>query len=191
MSALLSTLNRDERWLFDYWWSKRAGGDLPRRQAIEPMEMPRLLPNLQLHARTDDGRLLCRLSGTAIVQAMRVDTTGQYLDAAISNQAYLRRKHLFERVLQTSRPLMYRARMTFLGVDWRLYRRLMLPLSYRGDGADMILSLVQFENEVGAAMPFMGPLIDVLEQHEMSERELEGLRDSDPVRSGKTSCYAG
>jgi len=187
MAGLLSALNQDERWLLRYWSSKRGEGDLPRRQAIEPMEMPRLLPYLQLHARTDDGRLLCRLSGTAIVQAMRVDTTGQYLDQAISNEAYLRRKHLFERVLDSGRPLMYRARMTFLGVDWRLYRRLMLPLSYRGRGADMILSLVQFENEVGAAVPFMGPLIDILDCRQMSEDELGAMHGK---QIDQARCYA-
>lgn len=174
-------LDANERWLLRYWWSKRAGAEAaPRRSAIDPIEMVKLLPNLQIHARTAEGRLLCRLSGTAVVDATHVDTTGRHLDEAISPQAYARRMHLFETVLASGRPLLYRARMAFIGQDWRLYRRFMLPLRYRGEAADMILSLVQFAADRTPVSMARQATIDVIDHRAMSRAELLALDDGAP-----------
>lgn len=168
----LRHIDAAERWLLHYWWSKRIGDAAPRRAAIDPIEMVKLLPNLQIHARTNEGRLLCRLSGTAVVNAMHVDTTGRHLDEAISPEAYASRKRFFDLVLDSGRPLLYRARMTFVGQEWRSYRRFMLPLHYRSATPDMILSLVQFEQASVAEVAAGKVTIDVIDHRGMSDADL-------------------
>lgn len=178
MPTFLSFLNRCETWLVEYWSSKRCDADPPPRRAIDPLEMWQFLPHLQIHALTDDDRLLCRLSGTAVVSATHFDQTGSYLDEVIAADAYGRRKQQFDRCMQIGRPVVYRARIALPRGHGRTYRRLMLPLCYRSPHADMVLSHLVFER-ADAAMPFeASALRDILEYHEMAPDELAGL---DPI----------
>src|SRR5690348_17873717 len=65
-----AALARDEvlSGLLAYWRGKLRGRAMPRRADIDPAEIPRLLPHLQLVERID-GRYRYRLAGTAIVAA--------------------------------------------------------------------------------------------------------------------------
>lgn len=64
-----------------YWRSKAADGELPRKQAIDPVELPpeclRNVIILEHDATRDD--FLYRLSGTAIVDKVGVELTGRYV----------------------------------------------------------------------------------------------------------------
>jgi len=65
---------------FDYWQAKCRGRMMPRRRDIDPTEIPRLLPNLQITELIDGGaRIRYRLTGTAIVNAYSADLTGNIL----------------------------------------------------------------------------------------------------------------
>jgi hypothetical protein len=65
-------------------WLNLAADDLPPRAAIDPVEMPALLPNLMLIALQDHAasfRVYYRLVGTAVAKFSGLDFTGSYLDA--------------------------------------------------------------------------------------------------------------
>jgi hypothetical protein len=188
MAALLPTLNRCERWLVEYWNSKRSDDQAPHRRAIDPLEMWQYLPFLQIHALTESDRLLCRLSGTEVVKATRLDQTGQYLDEVITEAAYARRKQLFDRCLLAGRPLLYRAHVALPGLDWRIYRRLMLPLRYRSERPDMVLSRLEFERGAEPTRLDASSRADILEHHEMGMAELATLAEMPSPPPAKRAC---
>lgn len=187
MPALLAVLNRCERWLVEYWNSKRGDDRPPLRRSIDPLEMWQFLPCLEVHALDDAGRLLCRQSGTEVGKATRIDQTGEYLDEVIAEAAYARRKRLFDRSLAIGRPLLYRAHMPLPGMEWRTYRRLILPLRSRGEQADMALSHLHFERAAGTVVEAL-PHADMLEQHEMDAAEFVLLEQAPSAPSVKRAC---
>jgi hypothetical protein len=64
-----------------YWLSKRADGSLPARAAIDPTEIPRLLPHLVIaEIEAEPIRIRYRLVGTRLVEANGSDFTNRYLD---------------------------------------------------------------------------------------------------------------
>lgn len=68
-----------------YWQVKRGARTMPRRRDINPVEIPRLLPNLQITELVEGGRRIrYRLVGTAIVQAYGAELTGKYFDEVFS-----------------------------------------------------------------------------------------------------------
>jgi len=74
------------RELWIYWDSKRGGSAMPRRSAIAPFEIPKLLPYLAIIERAPDGRFRYRLMGSAIAQAYGFDATGKFLDEVLSSR---------------------------------------------------------------------------------------------------------
>lgn len=68
------------RQLARYWHGKQAGGT-PSRSAIDPLEIPRLLPYLVIaQIERDPLRVRYRLVGTQVVQSHGADFTNRYLD---------------------------------------------------------------------------------------------------------------
>lgn len=69
--------------LYGYWRSIAPQGALPGRQHFDPMDVPDLLSCLWLlDVQRDPFRLRYRLAGTAIVEAIGREVTGQWLDEA-------------------------------------------------------------------------------------------------------------
>ena len=67
--------------LFTLWLGKCTSDRLPGRADFDPREMPGLLPHITLFdVERAPIRFRIRLVGTAIVDAMGLDTTGMYLD---------------------------------------------------------------------------------------------------------------
>jgi hypothetical protein len=67
--------------LHRYWQSKCGAGTLPPRAAIDPTEIPRLLPYLVItEIETEPMRVRYRLVGTQAVEATGWDFTNRYLD---------------------------------------------------------------------------------------------------------------
>ncbi len=66
---------------------------MPRRRDIDPTEIPRLLPNLQITELIDGGaRIRYRLTGTAIVNAYGADLTGKYFQEPGTAEVPIRRR---------------------------------------------------------------------------------------------------
>jgi hypothetical protein len=67
--------------LYRYWQSKCVGGSLPARAAIDPIEIPRLLPYLVIsEVEASPLRVRYRLVGTRVVEDHGSDFTNRYLE---------------------------------------------------------------------------------------------------------------
>jgi hypothetical protein len=91
---------------FDYWQAKRDARAMPRRCDIDPTEIPRLLPNLQITELVYGGtRIRYRLTGTVIVDAYGADLTGKYFDEVFSGRRLDYVKANYRLVCSTKRPI--------------------------------------------------------------------------------------
>lgn len=79
LSALLAPdgLTPKNRIVFDYWQSLRRDGALPRRSDLEPAPLRPVLDRLCLFDAKADEWLICRLAGSAIVQALGIELSGK------------------------------------------------------------------------------------------------------------------
>ena len=70
------------RALYDYWQKIHPeGGGLPGRRHLDPLDIPRLLPNIwMIDVRQQPLRFRFRLVGTEIVKFTGRDSTGMWLD---------------------------------------------------------------------------------------------------------------
>ncbi|MGM0561304.1 MAG: PAS domain-containing protein [Pseudomonadota bacterium] len=125
--------------LLDYWCDKR-GESVPRKSEIDPLDIPALLPFIQIHARQADGRYLCRLSGTAIVEALAMETTGQYLDEILPPHHLKSRTAILDRCLKRGLPSFYSGRLAMPGREFLPFHRLVLPLRNSAEKADCVLT---------------------------------------------------
>jgi hypothetical protein len=130
-----------ECWAF--WLSRRRGRDLPFKNSIDPVEMPRaILPSLFLYERTAEGRFRCRLAGTRLVTLFQHDFTGRYLDEQLPPVAAADRVRLFSAVLDEARPVVYGGQLAAVNREWMPFRRLLLPVSSDGTARDTVFGML-------------------------------------------------
>ena len=147
----------------DYWLSKQASdglsgdvsGDLPSctpsrllahlpgRADLDPTEIPRLLPYVELTEVLDGGAdFRFRLVGSHLVDTDQINPTGQRFSEFFKNPAYRSYQFgLYGWVVAQARPLYSSSRIPLptRGLDV-LTTRLYLPLSGDGRDVDMILN---------------------------------------------------
>ncbi len=132
--------------LHAYWDRKRTGRDMPSRSDIDPLDIPRILPNLILFdIEPGSRRLKVRLVGTAIVELYGADYTGRYLDEIDFGD---RREQILQdyavaleqRCPSVSNHLFWNLRGTHIGVE-----RLILPLSDDQKDVNMLLAGIAFK----------------------------------------------
>jgi hypothetical protein len=132
------------RALFDLWHAKSSPGRLPARSRFDPIEMPDLLPHLVLFdVQRDPLRFRIRLVGTAVVEAMGVDTTGRYLDELGRINDVHRRT---ETIATTGKPYFKQnLPLTWTHLDFKKYSVLGVPLANDGQTIDKLLYTMLFE----------------------------------------------
>jgi len=131
----------------NFWRRRRQAREVPRKSAIDPVEMPRhILPNLFIYQQMGDGRFRCRLAGTEICRVNRLNPTGHYLDSLIAPVVMQSRLGLFLRVLEDGTPVVYGGRMLYSERRSVRFRRLLLPISAAGDRADHIFGMVIYSD---------------------------------------------
>lgn len=131
--------------IYAYWDAKRAGKLMPSRRDIDPVELgPLALPHVILtETVVEDGRrrFRFRLAGTALKQALGLDITGHYIDAANPNKKYAAYiEGIYTKAMDAKRPVF--ASSTAMTTDAsarRLTRRLICPLSNDGSEVNMFL----------------------------------------------------
>jgi hypothetical protein len=119
----------------DYWRRKSAGKAMPRRADIDPLDIPKLLPDVMLVEVLLSGRYRYRLIGTENTDAQGVHATGRYLDEVLPGPEY--RAHvlgLYDECVQSRRALY--SECLFISPQDRTPERhikvLFLPLSEDG-----------------------------------------------------------
>jgi hypothetical protein len=151
-----AALARDEvlSGVLAYWRGKLRGRAMPRRADIDPAEIPRLLPHLQLVERVD-GRYRYRLAGTAIVAAYGSELTGKFVDQIIPPARRPIAQRHYTMVYETKRPLFMRNKYTTTRAVDIVASRVILPLS--GDGSEVSMVVMAQTFEYGAELrPLFG-----------------------------------
>jgi hypothetical protein len=121
---------------FRYWLSKRNGNGLPGRCDIDPIEMERFLPSMNLFQVEHNGgarRFLIRLAGTNLVEILGRDVTGAYVDQICAPETH----GLMGKVVETRQACYGGSRVPIPG---REFEHLTLPLASDGARVDMLLS---------------------------------------------------
>lgn len=129
-----------------YWRRKRGRRPLPRRADLDPTEIPKLLPHLQLVEVRDGGqRFRYRLAGTALVAAFGQEYTGKYLDALFTGERLAAARHVYGTVCRERRPVFLRNSYGTNRDMRMLANRLYLPLSDDGHTVNVILGALTFD----------------------------------------------
>jgi hypothetical protein len=137
-----------------YWEGKRGLRAMPSRAAIDPAEIPRLLPNLQLIDVAAGGqRFRYRLVGTAIVLAFGREYTGAWLDQLFPGERGKFAEGVYKLACQERLPVF--ARSTYVTGTGRelIANRLCMPLSADGATVNMLMGALTFES---GALPVAG-----------------------------------
>jgi hypothetical protein len=131
----------------DYWRRKSTGCAMPRRADIDPVEIPKLLPDLMLVEVLPSGRYRYRLIGTENAEAHGMNATGRFLDEVLPGPEY--KEHvlgLYDECVRSRRPLY--SECLFISPRQRVPERhtkvLFLPLSENGQTVSQVLVVQVF-----------------------------------------------
>jgi hypothetical protein len=133
-----------------YWRRQRGARAMPPRRAIDPIEIPRLLPNLQLIEVVEGDRFRYRLTGTALVTAFGKEYTGKHLDELFAGEELAYAVRVYATVCRERRPVFVRNRYGTTRDVAMVANRLYMPLSDDGVAVNMIFGALTFEWGRGA-----------------------------------------
>ncbi|MGO8918396.1 MAG: PAS domain-containing protein [Stellaceae bacterium] len=154
-----------------YWAGKRDRRTMPRRRDLDPAEIARLLPNLQLIDVQGD-QFRYRLVGTALVEAFGYDYTGKTPHELFTGPRADFVCALYRSVRDGRRPMFNRNRYTTTKDLDLIANRLYLPLSEDDHQVNMIFGAFTFEFGADASVGAWGSAdLDAT----MSETELVSL----------------
>ena len=127
--------------LYDYWMGLRGGRAMPKRSEIDPVAIPRVLPNLALVDLEGEGeamRLRVRLLGTALSERYG-ERTGHYLDEYQLGEAYAEIHVAYADCANTRAPHSSEGDYWTEDDHHLKIARLLLPLSEDGESVETIL----------------------------------------------------
>jgi hypothetical protein len=126
--------------MYGYWRSKCDGDRMPTRSAIDPVEIPRFLPNITIVEVVPDARrYVYRLVGTKEVDIRGRDPTGKSVLEGFFGPSLDDALGCYDTVVATRRPLYDDA--PYITPDGRFCddETLFLPLSEDGENVNRIL----------------------------------------------------
>lgn len=136
--------NETLREIYRYWLTmKQSAGaekerDVPARSALNPAEIPHLLPHISLvDVEMVPRRYRMRLIGSETVRAMNKDVTGLYLDDIPEAEHHLRVR--YDWLVTEKRPYFYADKLLWAEKKFMEYYALGLPLSRDGKTVDMLM----------------------------------------------------
>ncbi len=128
-----------------YWDAKRGRRRMPAAAEIDPVEMASHLGQLCLIDVTRQPlRFRWRLIGSAVVDTLRLDPTGDYLDAGEWRAAFESVAQSCRWVVRERAPLRSLGTLPHAGFGRIGYESVELPLSGDGENVDRILSQLVF-----------------------------------------------
>jgi hypothetical protein len=132
---------------YNYWREKAAGRAMPSRADIDPIEIPKLLPDVMLVERVAEGRYRYRLIGTENQTAHGINATGRFLDEVLPGPDYAAHVlALYDECVETRRAL-YSECLFFSPARHEPERHtkvLFMPLSADGETVNMIFVIQIF-----------------------------------------------
>lgn len=117
--------------IYNYWSGKRQGSQLPSRQAIDPAEIPELLPHLGLiDVEPNMSGFRYRLIGTHMVNMFGRDFTGRSLGDPLKDGTYGRfLRAYYTDAVQHCAPVFCESVFRYRGSGELRIRRLVMPLT--------------------------------------------------------------
>lgn len=144
--------------LYDYWLAGRGEQIAMPRAALDPIEIPRLLPNLILSDVGDAGRFIrYRLVGTDIVTAHGSDYTGKTIEELTTGSTVAFTQNLYGIVVTQAVPVYSEGSFRWAGKEYRWTKRLHLPLTRDGTTVDMVLAGQVFEERAPGGVEVFQP----------------------------------
>ena len=131
-----------------YWMRcRKLPGGIPGRQDIDPVEIPSLLPwvNLiEVHRRPDRLAFRHRLVGTGIVDAWERDSTGRWFHEIYQPRKFASLQSRLEEVARTGDPAVLDDDLREVGKPHRAVSTLVMPLASDSRRVDMLLAVSQY-----------------------------------------------
>lgn len=138
---------------YAYWNAKRGDSPMPARADLDPVDIPRLLPNIILMDVTQpDDRLKVRLVGTLVVTMFGSDYTGLFLDEIDFGQVREKILTEYNGAVTAARPLFSDHPFRKLGGYMFDIERVILPLSEDGRRVTMLLAVLDFTQRNDSAV---------------------------------------
>lgn len=160
--------------LYDYWLERRGDRLTMLRADLDPTSIPRLLRNLVLADVGDGGRSISyRLVGTEVVAAHGLDYTGMTVEELTTGDTLAYTRRLYGIVVGQAVPVYSEGQFRWENREYRLTRRLHLPLSRNGDAVDMVLLGQIFDIEHPGEKERLQPA-----QPDELAADLDALRDA-------------
>jgi len=135
-------LNAKHMELLDYWSSKCQNERIAGRTDIDPLDIPRLLPNILLWD-VDGDDYVCRLAGSEVDLSMGVGMKGSRL-SSIRCSLIADAQAEFHAVRDRGYASFVERTMGWLGKPYLFYRHLLLPLADEDGRIRHIVSLLTF-----------------------------------------------
>lgn len=120
---------------------------MPSRPDIDPTDIPKLLPDVMLVERLDDGRYRYRLIGTENARAHGINATGRFLDEVLPGPDYCEHVLALYDECVAERRALYSECLFFSparGDPERHTKVLFMPLSPDGDTVNIIFVIQIF-----------------------------------------------
>lgn len=144
--------------LYDYWLQRRGDRIAMLRADLDPVEIPRLLPQLILSEVADGGRSIrYRLVGTDIVTAHGSDYTGKTIEELTTGSTVAFTKTIYGIVVTQGVPVYSEGNFRWAGKEHRWTKRLHLPLTRDGVTIDMVLAGQVFEERAPGGGEILQP----------------------------------
>jgi hypothetical protein len=129
-----------------YWQRKRGSRSMPPRRDIDPVEIPKLLPHIELVQIMPDGRSRFRLVGTLLVKAFGRDYTRRYADELFDGPRGETIVAQHRTVCVAGHPIFTRSRYLTEKRTDLIANRLSLPLSDNDLDVNMILAVLTLQH---------------------------------------------
>ena len=131
------------RRIFDYWRSKAIGGQIPRRTAIDPVELGDVLSCLLIVEIVND-RFRYRLVGTKVVSNLGVDFTGRYLDELLGPSHTIPWVGFYRQSFAERRPVMGKVTDPTESGDTFDYEFGLFPMSHGGTAIRQFIAIEDY-----------------------------------------------
>jgi hypothetical protein len=126
--------------LLAYWTTKRGIQLAPHRSDLDPLEIPSLLPIINLiDVLYEPLRFRHRLVGTAVTHALGRDATGRFVEGDLYGPATQEVFDTLVRITVEKRPFRRHSRLTWNGQKWLVMEAIELPLIDDDERVSMIL----------------------------------------------------
>lgn len=126
--------------LRDYWQGLRGARSMPTRGEVDPLDIPKLLPNIVLiDVVGDPPQFRYRLIGTRITEMAERDATGRWLDSDLYGDSLDRVLWDLRACVAQAAPVAVRQAVQFIPKDWLVIESVVLPFGQSATSIEVLM----------------------------------------------------